>query len=182
MSWWLPSSNKFWYIQSALLVTFDHIRPRIYTCLAIRPPLPWRRISSLKPRKHAFAGLCTVLEDIKLTSYTNMSQFYWAKLEKMHYLWLGRPKCFVGPFLSKGQLNIWAKYSEPKKTDCKTRKSKKYGLSRMLNWRNWNKLWSWWTSVGPPLPSNDLWKDPPSCVDEPFADLLLRELCFVCED
>ena len=36
--------------------------------------------------------------------------------------------------------------------------------------------------MGPPLPSNDLWQDPPSCVDEPFANLLLRELRFVCED
>ena len=34
----------------------------------------------------------------------------------------------------------------------------------------------------PPLPSNDLRQNPPSCVDEPGAHLLRRELRFHCQD
>ena len=33
--------------------------------------------------------------------------------------WPKNGENFVGPFLSKGRLNHWAKYSEPQKTDCK---------------------------------------------------------------
>ena len=56
-------------------------------------------------------------------------------------------------------------------------------------------VWNWcWTEQSgttsapdeplwvPPLPSNDLWQDPLSCVADPVAHLRSRELRFICQD